>query len=231
MGGARYDIIRKVMEEPKTRILKIIKKLSKEYPRAKTALSFRTPLEMLVATILSAQCTDKMVNRVTEKLFKKYRNAANYAKANAKTFEQEIRSTGFYRNKTKSIVNMAKMLISDFNGKVPDTMENLIKLPGVARKTANVVLNNAFNKQEGIAVDTHVRRLSQRLGLSKTDDPVKIEQDLMEIVPRHYWGKITYYLVDHGRAVCKAPKPNCPDCVIAKLCPSRDQFLKKFHKK
>jgi endonuclease-3 len=219
------------MEAPKTRVLKIIKILSKEYQRAKTALVFKTPLEMLVATILSAQCTDKMVNKVTEKLFKKYRNAANYAKANAKTFEQEIRSTGFYRNKTKSIMNMAKMLISDFNGKVPNTMENLVKLPGVARKTANVVLNNAFNKQEGIAVDTHVRRLSQRLGLSKTDDPVKIEQDLIVLVPRIYWGKITYYLVDHGRAVCKAPRPLCPECVISGLCPSREMFLKKFYKK
>ena len=219
------------MEKAKTRILKIIKVLSKKYPRAKTALAFKTPLEMLVATILSAQCTDKMVNKVTEKLFKKYRNAGDYAKANIKTFEQEIRSTGFYRNKTKSMINMAKMLISDFRGKVPDTMENLIKLPGVARKTANVVLNNVFNKQEGIAVDTHVRRLSQRLGLSNTDDPVKIEQDLMKIVPRNHWGKITYYLVDHGRAVCKAPRPLCPECVISGLCPSREMFLKKFYNK
>jgi len=228
---ARCDIIRKVMEGPKTRILKIIKILSKEYSRAKTALAFKTPIEMLVATILSAQCTDKMVNKVTEKLFKKYRNASDYAKANSKKFEQEIRSTGFYRNKTKSIMNMAKMLISDFKGKVPDTMENLIKLPGVARKTANVVLNNAFNKQEGIAVDTHVRRLSQRLGLSRTDDPVMIEQDLMALVPRKYWGKITYYLVDHGRAVCKAPRPLCPECVISGLCPSKEMFLKKFYNK
>jgi endonuclease-3 len=215
------------MKTPKKRILEIIKILSKQYPRAKTALNFKAPLDMLVATILSAQCTDKMVNKVTEKLFKKYRNTGDYAKANIKTFEQEIRSTGFYRNKTKSIIKMAKMLISDFNGKVPDTMENLIKLPGVARKTANVVLNNAFNKQEGIAVDTHVRRLSQRLGLSKIDDPVKIEQYLMGLVPRKYWGKVTYYLVDHGRAICKAPRPLCPECVISKLCPSRDLFLKK----
>jgi len=219
------------MEAPKTRILKIIKVLSKDYPRAKTALNFRIPLEMLVATILSAQCTDKTVNKVTEQLFKKYRNAGDFAKANIKKFEQEIRSTGFYRNKAKSIINMAKMLISDFKGKVPHSMAELIKLPGVARKTANVVLNNAFRISEGIAVDTHVRKLSQRLGLSRTDDPVKIEQDLMGLVPRKYWGKITYYLVDHGRAVCRAPKPNCSECVIAKLCPSRDQFLKKFYKK
>ena len=219
------------MKTPKKRILEIIKILSKQYPRAKTALNFKAPLDMLVATILSAQCTDKMVNKVTEKLFKKYRNTGDYAKANIKTFEQEIRSTGFYRNKTKSIIKMAKMLISDFNGKVPDTMENLIKLPGVARKTANVVLNNAFNKQEGIAVDTHVRRLSQRLGLSKIDDPVKIEQYLMGLVPRKYWGKVTYYLVDHGRAICKAPRPLCPECVISKLCPSKDDFMKKYYSK
>jgi len=218
------------METPKTRILKIIRVLSKEYPRAKTALNFRTPLEMLVATILSAQCTDKTVNKVTEKLFNKYRNAGDYAKANIKIFEQEIRSTGFFRNKAKSIINMSKMLVSDFKRKVPGTMAELVTLPGVARKTANVVLNNAFHRSEGIAVDTHVRRLSQRLGLSKTDDPVKIEQDLMVLVPRKDWGKITYYLVDHGRAICDAKKPKCLECVIAKLCPSRDIFLKSFYK-
>jgi len=219
------------MEPQKTRMLKIIKILSGEYSRAKTALIFKTPIEMLVSTILSAQCTDKMVNKVTEKLFKKYRNVNDYAKANARVFEQEIRSTGFYRNKTKSVISMAKMILSDFKGKVPDIMENLIKLPGVARKTANVVLNNAFNKQEGIAVDTHVIRLSQRLGLSKFDKPEKIEQDLMALVPRIYWGKITYYLVDHGRAVCKAPRPLCPECVISRYCPSRNHFIKKFYNK
>ncbi len=219
------------MESPKKRILGIIRILSKQYPRAKTALNFKTPLDMVVATILSAQCTDKRVNIVTEKLFKKYRTAKDYAKANRNVFEREIRSTGFFRNKAKSIINMAKMLVSDFGGKVPGSMEQLVKLPGVARKTANVVLNNVFHKSEGIAVDTHVRRLSQRLGLSKIDDPVKIEQDLMRLVPRKYWGMITYYLVDHGRAICKAPRPLCPECVIAKLCPSRDYFLKKYYKK
>jgi endonuclease-3 len=219
------------MNKPEVKVQQLIKILSKQYPRAKTALNFKTPLDMVVATILSAQCTDKRVNIVTEKLFKKYRTAKDYAKAGRKVFEREIRSTGFFRNKTKSIINMAKMLVSDFNGKVPGSMAQLVKLPGVARKTANVVLNNAFRKSEGIAVDTHVRRLSQRLGLSKTDDPVKIEQDLMGLVPRKYWGKITYYLVDHGRAVCKAPRPLCPECVIAKLCPSRDYFLKKYYKK
>jgi endonuclease-3 len=219
------------MASPKKRILGMIRILSKQYPRAKTALNFKTPLDMVVATILSAQCTDKRVNIVTEKLFRKYRTAKDYARANQKVFEQEIRSTGFFRNKAKSIINMAKMLVSDFKGKVPDSMEQLVKLPGVARKTANVVLNNAFHKSEGIAVDTHVIRLSQRLGLSKFDDPVKIEQDLMEIVPRKYWGKVTYYLVDHGRAVCKAPRPLCPECVISKLCPSRGYFIRKFYGK
>lgn len=212
------------------RALKIIEILSKEYPDAATALDFQTPLEMVVSTILSAQCTDKMVNKVTAELFKKYKTAKDYANANTKTFEQEVRSTGFYRNKTKNIIAMAKKLVSDFNSKVPDTIEQLITLPGVARKTANVVLNNAFHKSEGIAVDTHVKRLSERLGLSKNTDPVKIEQDLMEIVPRKYWCKITYYLVDHGRAICDAKKPKCPECVLASYCPARDAFIKKFYK-
>ena len=219
------------MDKPEKRVLQIIKILSKQYPSAKTALNFKTPLDMVVATILSAQCTDKRVNIVTVPLFKKYKTAKDYARAEQKVFEQEIRSTGFYRNKAKSIINMAKMLVSDFDSKVPDSMEQLVKLPGVARKTANVVLNNAFHKSEGIAVDTHVIRLSQRLGLSKNDDPVKIEQDLMKLVPRKLWAKITYYLVDHGRAICKAPRPLCPDCVIAKLCPSRSSFLKKYYSK
>jgi endonuclease-3 len=217
------------MDAPKTRIIKIIKILSKEYPRARTALTFHSPLDMVVSTILSAQCTDKRVNIVTATLFKKYRSAKDYAKADIRKFEQEIRSTGFYHNKAKNIINMAKMLVSDFNGKVPDSMEQLIKLPGVARKTANVVLNNAFHKVEGIAVDTHVIRLSQRLGLSRFDDPVKIERDLMELLPRKYWGKITYHLVDHGRAVCKAPRPLCPECAIGKYCPSKASFMKKYY--
>jgi endonuclease-3 len=217
--------------DAKQRILKIIDILKKEYPEAKTALNFKTPLDMVVATILSAQCTDKRVNIVTKSLFRKYRTAQDYAKANIKSFEQEIRSTGFFRNKAKSIIGMAKKLLSDFNGKVPDSMEKLITLPGVARKTANVVLNNAFHKSEGIAVDTHVRRLSERLKLSDSDDPVKIEQDLMNIVPRNYWGKITYYLVDHGRAICDAKKPKCPECVISKYCPSKAGFIKRFWSK
>jgi endonuclease III len=219
------------MDAPKIRILKILNILSKEYPNARSALDFRNPLEMLVATILSAQCTDKRVNIVTATLFKKYRSAKDYANANIKKFEQDIRSTGFYHNKAKNVINMAKMLVSDFSGQVPDSMEQLIKLPGVARKTANVVLNSAFHKVEGIAVDTHVMRLSQRLGLSKFDDPGKIEQDLMALVPRKLWGKVNYHLVDHGRAICKAPRPLCPECVIGPLCPSKTSFMKKYYSK
>jgi endonuclease-3 len=219
------------MDKPEKRVLQIIKILSKQYPRAKTALNFKTPIDIVVATILSAQSTDKMINKITEKLFKKYRTPKDYAKADQKAFEKEIRSSGFYRNKAKNIINMAKMVMADHNGKVPDSMEELVKLPGVARKTANIVLNNAFHKVEGIAVDTHVIRLSGRLGLSKFDDPVKIEQDLMRIVPRKLWGKVNYYLVDHGRAICKAPRPLCPDCVISKLCPSRVHFMKMYYSK
>jgi endonuclease-3 len=219
------------MDKPEKRVLKIMSVLSKEYPRARTALNFKTPIDIVVATILSAQSTDKMINKITEKLFKKYKTPKDYAKANQKAFEKEIRSSGFYRNKAKNIINMAKMVMADHNGKVPDSMEELVKLPGVARKTANIVLNNAFHKVEGIAVDTHVIRLSGRLGLSKFDDPVKIEQDLMRIVPRKLWGKVNYYLVDHGRAICKAPRPLCPDCVIGKLCPSKVHFMKMYYSK
>jgi len=216
------------MEEAAKRVLKIIDILGREYPDATTALDFSTPLEMLVSTILSAQSTDKTVNKVTPALFKKYRNAKDFAKADKAALEGLIRSTGFYHNKAKSILGMAKMLVSDFGGKVPDTMEELVKLPGVARKTANVVLNNAFHKSVGIVVDTHVLRLSERLGLSKNTNAVKVEEDLMKIVPKQFWNKISYYLVDHGRAICIAKKPKCPECVISKHCPSYQAFMKKF---
>jgi endonuclease-3 len=201
------------------RINKIIKILDKEYPGAKIALEFSNPLQILVATILSAQCTDVMVNKVTENLFKKYKAVKDYADADLARFEQEIKSTGFYHNKAKNIVNAAKMIVDRFNGEVPKTMDDLISLPGVARKTANIVLSNAFGIVVGIAVDTHVRRLSQRLGLSKNDDPVKIEQDLMKIIPEQNWSKVNYLLVEHGRNVCDAKKPLCDICKIAGICP------------
>lgn len=203
---------------------KILSLLKKEYPKAKIALNFSTPLEILVATVLSAQCTDKRVNIVTKSLFKKYRKVQDYAKANLKTFEQEIRSTGFYRNKAKNIISTAQKIVKDFGGKLPDSMDKLIQLPGVARKTANIVLLNGFGKVDGITVDTHVRRLSQRLGLTKNQDPQKIEQDLMKILDKKEWGKFSYLLIDHGRKVCDAKKPKCLECILQKLCPSRKDF-------
>ncbi len=206
------------------RATKILSILGKAYPRAKIALEFRNPLEILVATILSAQCTDKRVNIVTDSLFKKYKTARDYANADFKTFESEIRSTGFYRAKAKNIINAAKKIIKDFDSKVPETMEHLIMLPGVARKTANIVLYSGFGKIEGIAVDTHVRRLSQRLRFSKTDDPVKIERDLMALFEKKDWGRISFLLIGHGRAICIARKPRCLQCQIQELCPSKKIF-------
>lgn len=203
---------------------KILSLLKKEYPKAKIALNFSTPLEILVATVLSAQCTDARVNIVTKSLFKKYRKVQDYAKANLKTFEQEIRSTGFYRNKAKNIISTAQKIVKDFGGKLPDSMDKLLQLPGVARKTANIVLLNGFGKVDGIAVDTHVRRLSQRLGLTKNQAPEKIEQDLMKILDKKEWGKFSYLLIDHGRKVCDAKKPKCLECILQKLCPSRKDF-------
>ena len=201
----------------KLRVLTILKK---EYPRAKVALEFGNPLQILVATILSAQCTDKRVNMVTRDLFKKYKKAKDFARANQKTFENEIRSTGFYKNKARNIINSAKKIATDFKGKVPQTMGELLTLPGVARKTANIVLYNGYGIIDGIAVDTHVRRLAQKLGLSNSDDPVKIEQDLMRVIPKKEWGRISYLLIEHGRKICDAKKPKCKQCALKKLCPS-----------
>jgi endonuclease III len=210
------------------RIIKIIELLSKEYPDAHSALDFTNPLELIVSTILSAQSTDKTANKITEELFKKYKKAADFAKADINKFEKEIYSSGFYHSKAKNIINMAKTLVKDFGGKVPDSMEELIKLPGVARKTANIVLTAAFHKAVGIAVDTHVKRLSQRLGLTKNENPDKIEQDLLKIVPEKHWGKFNFYFVDHGRAICDAKKPKCPECVLGQYCPSKSSFMKQF---
>jgi endonuclease-3 len=200
--------------------MQIIGLLEKEYPDAKTALNYTSPLEILVATILSAQCTDKQVNMVTKSLFKKYKTAADYANANLAELEQDIRSTGFYRNKAKNLKNSGKMLVEKFGSKVPNTMEELVELPGVARKTANIVLQNAYDVVVGIAVDTHVRRLSQLLGLSENSDPNKIEQDLMKIVPKKEWERVSDLLIFHGRNVCVARKPKCDVCVLNKICPS-----------
>jgi endonuclease-3 len=210
--------------EPKARALKVMELLEKEYPNAKVALKYVNPLELLVATILSAQCTDQRVNMVTKTLFKKYYKPEDYAKADLRELEQEIRSTGFYHNKAKNIKNCNRMLVEKYNSEVPKTMDELLELPGVARKTANIVLSNAFGIIEGIAVDTHVRRLSQRIGLTENEDPNKIETDLMQIVPKENWARITDLLIFHGRNICTAKKPKCDICVLNKICPSAFTF-------
>jgi len=197
----------------------LLKILSKAYPKPKCALNNSNPLEILVSTILSAQCTDVRVNIVTKSLFEKYKTVKDYANANQAEFEQAIKSTGFYRNKAKNIIFASKMLIQEFGGKVPKTMPELITLPGVARKTANIVLSEGYGIAEGIAVDTHVIRLSFRMGLTKNKDPVKIEKDLMAIVPKDQWGAVSMRLITHGRTVCDARQPKCSICVFNKLCP------------
>ncbi len=205
----------------KERNLEILNRLKAAYPGAKTALNYSNPLELLVATILSAQCTDERVNQVTVDLFKKYRTAADYAAADLSELEEDIRSTGFYRNKARSLQKLGQALVMQHGGKVPETMEELVKLPGVGRKTANVVLGNAMHKNEGIVVDTHVKRVATRLGLSQQTNPDKIEQDLMAITPREEWTTYSNVLIQHGRRVCKARKPACDECVVNDLCPSR----------
>ena len=199
------------------RVREIIKILSKEIPDSKIALIFSNPLELLIATILSAQCTDIKVNQVTENLFKKYRSVEDYAEANSTKLEEDIRPTGFYRNKAKSIQKCCQDLVKRFWGEVPKTLEELVTLPGVGRKTANVILGNAFGIP-GIAVDTHVHRVSQRIGLTKKDDPFKIEFDLMEIVPKEEWTHFSKLLIWHGRRTCMARKPLCGTCPIRKIC-------------
>lgn len=207
------------MKPARERIVEIIRILRKAYPKTRAALYYKDALQILIATILSAQCTDKRVNQITPRLFKKYRNAYDFSKARQATLEKEIRSTGFYRNKAKNIIGAAKRIMEDFGGRVPDTMEALISLPGVARKTSNIVLSSGFRRTEGIAVDTHVKRLSGRLGLSRQKDPNKIEQDLMKIVPKKGWLDFNYMLVSHGRAICNARRPLCSKCVLNKICP------------
>lgn len=210
--------------EPKQRALKVIELLEKEHPDAKIALKYSNSLELLVATILSAQCTDDRVNLVTKTLFNKYGRAEDYATADLKEMEQDIKSTGFYHNKAKNIKNASSLLVEKYNSRVPCTMDELLELPGVARKTANIVLFNVCGVVAGIAVDTHVRRLSQRLGLTEKDDPNKIENDLMNIVPRNSWMRITDLLIFHGRRICTAKKPKCDICVLNKICPSAFTF-------
>jgi len=195
-------------------------RLARQYPDAKCALDFRNPYELLVATILSAQCTDKRVNMVTPALFAKFPDADALSAAKPEELEEMIKSTGFFRNKTKSLLGMATAVSEKHLGRIPDTMEELVHLPGVGRKTANVVLGNAFHRDEGVVVDTHVTRLSYRLGFTRHSDPVKIEQDLMELFPRDRWTLLSHLLILHGRNVCDARKPKCEMCVVSQLCPS-----------
>ena len=201
---------------------KIRKTLQTLYPEVKTQLDYRNPFELLVATILSAQCTDKQVNNVTAVLFRKLKTPAQFSEASLKEIEKLIHATGFYRNKAKNIKNCAQMLQNHYAGRVPDTLDELVKLPGVGRKTANVVLGAAFNTP-GIVVDTHVSRISQRLGLTKHTDPVKIEFDLMEIIPKKDWSDFSLRLIYFGREYCRARKPACPQCALVKLCPYPDK--------
>jgi len=215
-------------EKLKSRAKKIVTRLRKIFPNPKIALEYQDPLQLLVATILSAQCTDERVNQVTKELFKKYRTARDYAEANVAEFEQEIRPTGFFRAKAKSIIHCCKELVEKHGGKVPQTMEELVQLPGVGRKTANCVLGGAYGIASGVVVDTHVRRLAQRLGLSKEEDAEKIELDLMEIIPKRDWIDFGNMLIWHGRRTCQARKPNCLECVINDLCPSAEIFLRRM---
>lgn len=215
---------RKFTPPPLEKVNKILDILSETHPDAKVALRFENPLEILVATILSAQCTDERVNEVTKTLFNRYRTVQDYADADMDELKDIIRSTGFFNQKSKYIVEMAQGLVTKFDGKVPDNMDDLITLPGVARKTANVVLSAAYGKSEGIVVDTHVKRVSFRLGFTNQKNPEKIEKDLMKIIPKDKWIFIGNALIFHGRRLCKARKPLCGDCSLSELCPSAFSF-------
>ena len=207
-------------EALKARARKIVGRLERAYPNATCALDHHSALQLLVATILSAQCTDARVNKVTPVLFAKYRTPGEYASADPKVFEREIQSTGFFRNKTKSILGMAQALVERHGGNVPDTMEELVELPGVGRKTANVILGTWFRKNEGVVVDTHVHRIARLLKITRQDDAVKIERDLMALVPRGKWSVFSHMVILHGRTVCIARRPRCDVCVLSDLCPS-----------
>lgn len=215
---------RETLGQKQVRTRAIIAKLRAKYPHPRSALNWTNPLELLAATILSAQTTDAGVNLVTERLFKKYRTAADYAAANPAELEQEIHSTGFFRQKTKSLIKMGQTLVQRFGGKVPDNMDALLEIPGVARKTANVVLGNAFGKAVGITVDRHVARVTARLGLTRSDEPVVIERDLMELVPQGDWIDFSHMIIFHGRETCVARKPHCDQCMVNDLCPSAFTF-------
>jgi len=206
--------------DQKTKVNQVIKLLEKQYPNAKTALNWSNPLELLVATMLSAQTTDVTVNSVTKTLFKKYLTAKDYAEADLKELEAAIHSTGYYHNKAKNLKECTKLLVEKFDGKVPKTMEELTELPGIARKTANIILYNAYGITAGIAVDTHVMRLSQKIGLTQQKYQDKIEKDLMDITPKDKWMPLTDLLIFHGRQVCNAKKPRCEICVLNEICPS-----------
>ena len=211
---------RETSEEKKKRTREIIRRLKRAYPDAKCSLNHTNPFELLVATILSAQCTDERVNIVTADLFRKYRGPEDYLKVSPRELEKDIQSTGFFRNKTKSIQGASKMLMEEYEGRVPQTMDELLELPGVARKTANVVLGNAFDIKAGVVVDTHVTRLSHRLDLSQEKDPKKIERDLSEIVPKKDWVIFPHLLIAHGRKICRARSPLCEECPVEKYCPA-----------
>lgn len=211
---------RESAEARRGRTGEIVARLEAAYPDARCALDHSSPLELIVATILSAQCTDARVNQVTPALFRRYPTAAAYARAPLAELEEAIRSTGFFRNKARSLQGLGAALVERHGGRVPETMAELVRLPGVGRKTANVVLGNAFGRDEGVVVDTHVGRISRRLGLTREDDPEKVERDLMAIVPREKWTLWSHLLIAHGRAVCKAPRPRCGECPLVDLCPS-----------
>lgn len=209
--------------DKKKQVAEILRRLKKEYAGTpQTALNFSTPFQLLAATILSAQTTDLQVNKVTATLFKKYRTIEAFADTTPEKLAQDVASVNFYKNKAKNINNAAKMVLAQFGGKVPKSMEELVMLPGVARKTANIVLSSAFGINDGIAVDTHVKRLSNRLGLTKHQDPVKIENDLTLVTPRKEWGSLSHLLIFHGRAVCQAKKPKHDECVLFDICPSKN---------
>jgi endonuclease III len=211
---------RETVDDLKKRTREIIRRLKRAYPDAKCSLNHSNPFELLVATILSAQCTDERVNIVTADLFRKYRQPDDYLKVSPRELEKDIQSTGFFRNKTRSIQGTSKMLLEEYGGRVPQTMDELLELPGVARKTANVVLGNAFDIKAGVVVDTHVTRLSHRLGLSQEKDATKIEHDLINIVPRKDWVIFPHLMIAHGRKICRARNPLCAECVVEKFCPS-----------